>query len=33
MLAGLTLVGVVARVVFGAVQVNWHRSAQEDPPE
>jgi voltage-gated potassium channel len=33
MLAGLILVGVIARVVFGAVQVNWHRSAQEDPPE
>ena len=27
MMAGLTLVGVIARVVVGAVQVNWQRSA------
>ena len=26
MMAGLTLVGVIARVVVGAVQVNWRRS-------
>ena len=29
MMAGLTLVGVIARVVVGAVQVNWRRSAED----
>jgi voltage-gated potassium channel len=29
MMAGLTLVGVIARVVVGAVQVNWNRSSQD----
>ncbi|MDX6326255.1 MAG: voltage-gated potassium channel [Nocardioidaceae bacterium] len=29
MMAGLALVGVIARVVFGAVQVNWRRSSGE----
>jgi voltage-gated potassium channel len=29
MMAGLTLVGVIARVVVGAVQINWQRSTRE----
>ena len=29
MMAGLTLVGVIARVVVGAVQVNWRRSSRD----
>jgi len=29
MMAGLTLVGVIARVLVGAVQVNWKRSGRD----
>ena len=29
MMAGLTLVGVIARVVVGAVQVNWRRRSED----